>query len=221
MNLITCVNKTMPGLCLAVILCCAGCATSQVDRMAEADRQFKAQEYILPLHIQESSGPVLEFRVGSVQIKGKDMQVRAESLRALEIRTSITNFVGALARELPNHSNPGPGEEPLRFLLTFDGEENIHAGSSAAKAFATGFFTLGLVGHIAPGVYSYRSMVRLEASSGGKTAVYSAESQELTVKYNQNVANAGAQAASTARRQADDESLQQIARLLVQEGFFQ
>jgi hypothetical protein len=99
----------------------------------------------------------------------------------------------------------------------------MHLASGVTKAALTGFFTLGLVGYIAPGEFSYRSKVTAEVLGyDGRARPFSAESQEVTVKYDVNGGSAAAaKAMGAARRQADTESLNNIAAQLAQSGIFQ
>jgi hypothetical protein len=109
----------------------------------------------------------------------------------------------------------------MQMNVSFDDGQDTHVGSAAAKGFVTGFFTLGLAGYIAPGIYSYRSQVTAEViGCDGRSRTFSVESQEITVKYDLNDRTAPKRAGSTARRQADSESLNKIATQLVQSDVF-
>lgn len=193
---------------LAASLSLIGCATNKTLRINEEYQQFKAQEYVIPVDNGSVNPLHITLRVADLRMDGKEFPVSSRSLRAKEIRDSLTTFGTAIAREMSHAHSSALAGQPLQIAVSFDGVEDLHLGSAFTKGFLTGFFTLGLVGYIAPGVYSYQSKVSVDLLGGKGT--YSAESQEVTVKYDMNDKNAGGKAGSTARRQADNESLQKI-----------
>jgi len=127
-------------------------------------------------------------------------------------------FGAAIAHEMSHAPVSKSAGQPFQITVSFDGKENTHAAAAFGKGFVTGFLTLGLLGYIAPGEYSYQSKVSADVS--GQKGTYSAESQEVTVKYDLNDPKAGTNAVITAIRQSDDDSLRKIVSQMVQQGFF-
>jgi hypothetical protein len=205
--------------CLAGSLTLIGCATNQTAKLADADRQFRAQEYVVALD-NGSPNPnhVLSLRVADVRINGEELKVSPQSIRAQAIRDSLGTFGAAIAQEMSHASVSRSATQPIQITVSFDGKENSHAASAFGKGFVTGFLTLGIVGYIAPGEYTYQSKVSVDVS--GQKGTYSAESQDVTVKYDLNDRRASPKAVMTAIRQADDESLQKIGGQMAQQGFF-
>ncbi|MGP8154154.1 MAG: hypothetical protein ACLQBQ_08440 [Smithella sp.] len=200
---------------LAASLSLIGCAANKTLRINEEYRQFKAQEYVIPVDNGSVNPLHITLRVANLRMNGKEIPVSSRSLRAKEIRDSLTTFGTAIAHEMSHAHSSALAGQPLQIAVSFDGMEDLHLGSAITKGFLTGFFTIGLV----PGVYSYQSKVSVDLLGGKGT--YSAESQEVTVKYDINDKNAGGKAGSTARRQADNESLQKIVNKIANQGFFQ
>lgn len=199
-----------------------GCASTPTNDPALGYETFKNQEYPIPLQGQQTNGPTLMVRVGGVTLNEEETLIQPKSQLATEINKSITNSGVAIQDGLKNVAIKLPPDCRVQMIVSFNNTEDTHSGSRAAKGFLTGFFTLGLVGYIAPGEYSYQSKVIAEVTGcDGKTRTFTAESQEVTAKYDLNDANAGRQAGSTVRQQANTESLNKIATQLVQSDIFQ
>lgn len=202
--------------CLVGSLSFLACATTQTARPAEREWQT----YVVPSDNPPTNAPPITLRVAAVRLGGKELQVAPDSRRAQEIRASLTNFGEAIARELNHAGSSGFVGQPLQIAIAFDGTEDKHVASAFTKGFVTGLFTFGLLGNVFPGVYTYQSRVSVEVSGkDGKKATYSAQSPEVTVKFDFNDQNAIANASSTARQQADDESLRTIAGQIPYQDF--
>ena len=198
------------------------CATTPKSDPHQGYAEFKSRVYSLPLCDPETNGPAVKIQVTDVRVGGKEVLVQPTSLMAEGIRRNITQFVTNMKDHCPNVDGMPADTAYASFRVTFDGTEDLHAASAAAKGFVTGLLTLGVLGHVTPGVYSCTSQVRLDGTRwDGKCATLSASSGEVTVEWDMNDPKAGGRAVSSARAQATDESLRKIAAQLIQEGFFQ
>jgi hypothetical protein len=174
---------------------------------------YNVQECTIPLRNQQTNCPALLVRVSNIKEQGKE---------TIFLPVNLSVFATALQNGLMNTAPLPSADCKMQMNLSFDFEGDSHMGSAVTKAFVTGFLTLGTVGYILPGVYSYQSTVTAEiVGCDGKTRSFSADSRKVDVKYDMNNRAALPQAAVTARMQSYIESMTNLVTQLVQSGIFQ
>lgn len=198
----------LPLLALLAALLLCSCGTTQ---NAANPGDIKGETYTLPVR----SGSKVRVNIADVRLNGKPQKVEKGSPKAEAIRDGVKDFVALAAKKGGTRRLPGATLD-----ITVDATYDGHLAEAATKGFLTGFFTLGLVGHIAPGKFSYAASnsVSITRSDGARRS-FSAASATIEGKYDLNEPGAGTRAIVTAQREADRQCFGQIANDLASSGF--
>ena len=119
------------------------------------------------------NGPTAVLTLVSNRLDGRDVPLTTGNS---EVRLIIYRLLVALSeagrfRLVTTHPEEVPaGSTVTNFQIHFDERQDLHLVEAATKGFVTGFFTLGLFGHIFPNNYDFETnlkvlVVRTEGTS--------------------------------------------------------